>query len=231
MIQRRPFLHSATAGDVARLEKLLRDALAGTGFSRSGRLAVLNAACGRADETGALAAALGPAEIGFYLGIDLRPDAIADAARRWELPGGAIAFRTGDAAEIATMKHLPPFDLIFIRHQNYWDDPARWDRLLEILLNALAPGGLLACTSYFDREHHLARTALLTRGAEILRDVPHPATRPLPEAPGKSVDRHLALFRRPDRGGGLHPPGPILSTRDPAFPSPASVLPSRRLHT
>lgn len=195
MIQRRSFLHPATAGDVARLEKLLRDALVGIGFRPSGKLAVFNAACGRADETGVLVAALAPGEIGFYLGIDLRRNAIADAARRWGLPGGIIEFRTGDVAAIGEMKLAPKFDLIFIRHQNYWDDPPRWDRLLAILLAKLAPGGLLACTSYFDREHELVKAALATRGAEKLWDVRHPASRPLPDAPGKSVDRRLAIFR------------------------------------
>ena len=201
MIQRLPFSHPATAADVGRLCHLLRAALAGIRFHPTGKLAVLNLACGRADETGALAAALAPAEIGIYLGIDLRQDTIAEAARRWLLPGGLIEFRSGDAAAIDRMKLLPEFDFIFIRHQNYWDDPAPWDRLLSNALAALAPGGLLACTSYFDREHKLLKAALKTRGAEMLWDVRHPASRPLPDAPGKSVDRHLAVFRNPLTGG------------------------------
>ncbi|MEX1049492.1 MAG: class I SAM-dependent methyltransferase [Akkermansiaceae bacterium] len=194
MIQRLPFHYFGTAEDVGRLQTLLRRALDGLQFHRPGRLAVLNLACGRADETGALAAALAPAEIGHYLGIDLRPDAVAEAARRWELPGGTIEFRCGDAAALGEMKLLPPADFIFIRHQNYWHDPAVWDRLLTQALDALAPGGLLACTSYFDHEHALFRAALRTRGAALLWDVRHPDSRPLPDAAGKSVDRHLAMF-------------------------------------
>jgi SAM-dependent methyltransferase len=197
MIQRLPFSHPATAADVARLQVLLGEALTAVGFQRSGRIAVLNPACGRADETGALAAALGPADIGFYLGIDLRQDTVAEAARRWHLPGGLIEFRCGDASATHRMKLLPEFDFIFIRHQNYWDDPITWDRLLSNALAVLAPGGLLACTSYFDREHELLKAALKTRGAEILWDARHPASRPLPDAPGKSVDRHLAVFSTP----------------------------------
>ena len=197
MILRLPFSHPATAADVGQLCHLLRAALAGIRFQPIGKIAVLNLACGRADETGAIAAALAPAQIGIYLGIDLRQHTIAEAARRWHLPGGHVEFRCGDASAIDRMKLLPKFDFIFIRHQNYWDDPATWDRLLSNALAALAPGGLLACTSYFDREHKLLKAALKTRGAEILWDVRHPASRPLPDAPGKSVDRHLALFRNP----------------------------------
>jgi 2-polyprenyl-3-methyl-5-hydroxy-6-metoxy-1,4-benzoquinol methylase len=195
MIQRLPFHHPATDADVHRLRFLLRAALAGVGFHPAARIAVLNLACGRADETGALLAALAPAEISCYLGIDLRPDAISEAARRWTLPGGLIEFRCGDASTINRMKQLPEFDFIFIRHQNYWDDPATWDRLLSNALAALAPAGLLACTSYFDREHDLLKAALKTRGAEIVWDARHLASRPLHDACGKSVDRHLALFK------------------------------------
>jgi SAM-dependent methyltransferase len=194
VIQRLPFSHPPTAGDVARLEVLLRTALTGLHFHPLHPLAVLNLACGRADETGALADALAPLEIGHYLGIDLRPDTIAEAAKRWALPGGVIEFRCGDASAIDRMKLLPPFDLIFIRHQNYWNDAATWDRLLGNALAALAPGGLLACTSYFDREHELLKASLRTRGAELLWDARHPRSRPLPDVPGKSVDRWLAVF-------------------------------------
>lgn len=194
VIQRLPFRHSTTAGDVTRLQAILREALTTLRFHRLGKIAVLNLACGRADETGALAASLAPLEIGHYLGIDLRDDTIAEAAKRWSLPGGVIEFRSGDASAIDRMKQLPPFDFIFIRHQNYWNDPATWDRLLENALVALAPGGLLACTSYFDREHELMKASLITRGAEVLWDLRHPASRPLPDVPGKSVDRHLAIF-------------------------------------
>ena len=43
--------------------------------------------------------------------------------------------------------------------------------------------------------HLLLKAALKTRGAEMLWDTRHFASRPLPEVPGKSVDRHLAIFR------------------------------------
>lgn len=196
VIQRLPFQFPGTAGDVARLAGKLRHAFTAIGYPKTTRLSVLNLACGRADETGALAAAIAPAEIAHYLGIDLRPDAIADAARRWTLPGGTIEFRCGDASSIG--KQVSRIDLIFIRHQNYWDDPATWDCLLESALKALKPDGLLVCTSYFDREHELLLAALKTRGAEVLWNARASDSRALPDAPGKSVDRHLAVFRKPE---------------------------------
>ena len=196
VIQRRPFRYSGTDGDVVRLEKLLRDGLRAAEFFPIGRLAVLNLACGRADETGALAAALAPAEIGFYLGIDLRADAIAEAKVRWGLPDGEIEFRAGDAAATDRMRLLPEFNFIFIRHQNYWNEPTIWDRLLANALGKLKADGLLVCTSYFDREHELLLAALKTRGAELVANLRHAASRKLPEGKEKSVDRHLAIFRR-----------------------------------
>jgi len=194
--QRLPFQFPGTANDVARLSGRLRRAFSAVGFPKSTRLSVLNLACGRADETGALAAALAPVEIAHYLGIDLRPDAIAEAARRWTLPGGTLEFRCGDASAIDRL--VSQVDLIFIRHQNYWDDPPVWDRLLENALKSLKPDGLLVCTSYFDREHELLVAALKTRGAEVLWNVRAPDSRALPDAPEKSVDRHLVVFRKPE---------------------------------
>jgi SAM-dependent methyltransferase len=194
MIQRLPFGHPITAVDVARLETILREALVAVGFYRPGSLAVLNLACGRADETGALAAALSPMQIARYLGLDLRHSTIEEARKRWTLPGGQLEFLAGDGSAIHRLEQSRAWDLIFIRHQNFYHDPPRWDRLFGNALSALAPGGLLACTSYFDREHELMKASLRTRGASLLWDANPPGSRPLSDAPGKSVDRRLALF-------------------------------------
>lgn len=191
-----PFSHPTTAGDIHRLHRLLCESLNAVDFVAPAKLAVLNLACGRADETGAIAAALGSEKIQYYLGIDLRADTISEASRRWKSATGLVEFHCGDASSLHHMKSLPAFDFIFIRHQNYWDDPIPWDRLLTNALSALSPAGLLVCTSYFDREHDLLKAALKTRGAEILWDIRHLASRNLPEVRGKSVDRHLAIFRR-----------------------------------
>lgn len=193
-----PFSYPGIGEDVERLGGLLGLALRAATWEAPAKPAVLNLACGRADETGALLAALAPmaAEL-FYLGVDLRPAEIAEARARWipaAPPGWHLDFRAGDASRTDRMKQLPPFDFIFIRHQNYWHDPAVWTVLFRNALDALKPGGLLAVTSYFDREHALATTALTQTGARKLADVRNPRSRPLPDAPKKSVDRHLALF-------------------------------------
>ncbi len=200
VIQRLPFGHPAVAGDVIRLQGLLRDALTTIQYQPLGKISVLNLACGSADETGALVAALAPAEIGYYLGIDIRRNTLDEAERRWTTPRGTMEFRCADASSIDRMKQLPLFDFIFIRHQNYWFAPVTWDRLLENALAVLAPGGVLACTSYFDDEHDLLKVSLQTRGAEILWDVRHMESRVLPDVRGKSVDRRLAVFAQSSSG-------------------------------
>ena len=196
MIQRLPFRHPATFSDIQRLLIILREALHGVNYTAPEKISVLNLACGRADETGAIAAALGAQRLQFYLGIDLRAETISEASRRWKSETAIVEFRCGDASSIHRMESLPPLDLIFIRHQNYWDDPTTWDRLLTNALSLLGPEGLLICTSYFDREHDLLKAALKTQGCGILWDMRHLESRRLPEARGKSVDRHLAVFRR-----------------------------------
>ena len=196
MIQRLPFSYEGIDGDIRRLEVLLKEVFALAKVRFTGKVAVLNLACGRADETGVLAAALAPAEIGFYLGMDLRADAIADAKKRWELPGGEIDFREGNAAMIGRMEDLPEFDLIFIRHQNYWHEPMVWEGILDESLAALKDDGYLVCTSYFDMEHDLLLASLREKGAKLLANVRHPFSRELPDADGKSVDRWVAVFQK-----------------------------------
>ena len=193
-----PFTFPGIDADVRRLGALLALGLRAAGWEAPAKPAVLNLACGRADETGVLLAGLAPlaGEL-FYLGIDLRPPEIAEAKARWipaAPPGWQLDFRAGDASRTDRMKQLPPFDFIFIRHQNYWHDPGVWEQLYRNALGSLKPGGLLAITSYFDREHDLATACLLQCGASKQADLPHPHSRPLPDAPGKSVDRRLALF-------------------------------------
>jgi len=197
MIQQLPFRHAGTTGDVRSLRGQLGLLFrASPPPRRAGGLVVWNLACGRADETGALAAALAPAHIAHYLGIDLRDHCVDEARARWQLPGGTIEFLAGDAADIPRGAGPATADVIFIRHQNYWHDPPAWDRIFERALACLADDGLIACTSYFDREHELMLTAMKTLGARMTARFHNPKSRPLPDAPGKSVDRHLAAFSK-----------------------------------
>jgi SAM-dependent methyltransferase len=195
-----PFSYPGIAGEVRRLGSLLGLGLQAAGWRSPEPAAVLNLACGRADETGVLLGALAPfAREMFYLGIDLRPAEIAEARARWipAAPAGwQLDFRAGDASRTDRMKQLPPFDFIFIRHQNYWHDAAVWEVLFRNALDGLKPGGLLAITSYFDREHELAMACLSECGARKLADLRHPHSRPVDDAPNKSVDRRLAVFGR-----------------------------------
>jgi len=196
MIQRLPFSYDGIDGDIRRLGVLLDKVFTLAEVRLVGKIAVLNLACGRADESGVLAAAVAPAQIGFYLGMDLRTDTIAEARKRWELPGGEIDFREGNAAMIGRMEDLPEFDLIFIRHQNYWQEPMVWEGILDEALTAIKQGRYLICTSYFDTEHDLLLASLHEKGAKLLANVRHPFSRELPDAPGKSVDRCVAVFQK-----------------------------------
>ena len=75
-----PFSYPGIREDLTRLGDLLALALRTAGWRPPSRVAVLNLACGRADETGVLLPAIAPlADDLFYLGIDLRPVEIAEA--------------------------------------------------------------------------------------------------------------------------------------------------------
>ena len=194
-----PFSYPGIDGDIQRLDTLLALALKGVEWQTPEAPTILNLACGRADETGTLIRNLAPfATRLFYLGIDLRPPEIQEARSRWlptSLPGHDLDFRAGDASRTDRMTLLPPFDFIFIRHQNFWSDPEIWTRLYRNALAKLKPTGILMITSYFDREHELATACLQQLRAERIIHLPNPASRPLKDAPGKSVDRHLSAFR------------------------------------
>ena len=201
MIQRVPFSYPGIDGDTQRLRCLLGEVFELSGVKFRGKIAVLNLACGRADETGVLAEALRPAEIGFYLGVDLRAVDVQEAKRRWELPGGEIDFLEGNAAAVGRMEELPEFDLVFIRHQNYWTDPMVWEGILDEVFAALKEGGIFATTSYFDLEHELMLASVRTRQADVLANVRNTESRELPDAVGKSVDRWVGIFRKAARAG------------------------------
>lgn len=195
-----PFSYPGVAEDVVRLRSLLALGLRAAAWSPPPAPAILNLACGRADETGVLVELLAaPGAPLFLLGIDLRLAEIEEARSRWvpaSAPGQLLEFRCGDAARVDKMRSLPAFDFLFIRHQNFWSTVGDWTLLLTHALAVLQPSGVLVITSYFDKEHELASACLRQLGAELLADLPHPASRRLDDAPGKSVDRRLAVFRQ-----------------------------------
>jgi len=207
----RPFRLPGLAGGLERLRRLLALGLSAADWTCPPAPAILNLACGRADESGVVLETLAPrATRGLYLGIDLRAPEIDEARARWlpaAPPGWDLEFRCGDASQPERLRQLPPIDFALVRHQNFWNEPDTWTRLFAGALKRLAPRGLLAITSYFDHEHQLARACLLQLGAHPLADLRHPHSRALSDAPGKSVDRHLALFSREPPDISLKPRG------------------------
>lgn len=193
-----PYSFPGISEDVMRLKRLFENSLRLISWKPILAPRILNLACGRADETGTLLEVFCPqGAAGTYLGADLRHAEIQEARRRWSAlnsPQFAIEFLVADASSLHALPMQSKFDVIFLRHQNYWDAPAVWDAIFQHALGRLQEKGLLIFTSYFEREHELAIAALQTKGATLLVNVPHRDSRPLAEAPGKSVDRRLAIF-------------------------------------
>jgi SAM-dependent methyltransferase len=196
----RPFRYPKTREDLETLRELLQMGTQASGWKTTTAPTILTLACGRADETGVLAQTLVPrGGACFIFGLDLRPVEIAEARERWIPAAGPdqhVDFRVGNAAQLDRLGELPAFDFIFVRHQNFWHAPQVWTEIFRQALLHLKHGGQLAITSYFDREHALAKACLAQLEAEVVADFPNPRSRPLPDAHGKSVDRHLAFFRQ-----------------------------------
>lgn len=138
-------------------------------------------------------------------GIDMRAREIADAARRLG-KGGLIdpnagtkksfEFLTGDATKLSGHSELgEDFDVVFMRHQNYWNGERVWEEIFDEALKKLGQDGKLIITSYFDREHELALDALQNLGGELVVTQQNELSRDLP-TDGKSIDRHVAVFKR-----------------------------------
>lgn len=208
------FSFPGIAQDIVRLRELLRVSM--KLVDRAPRVCptILNLACGRADETGALIDAWSLAGSGGeYLGLDIRHAEILEARKRWGnswSPCGAVEFRVADVSLPHQLPRDKRYDFVFLRHQNFWDAPSTWDQIYRHALARLQPDGLLVFTSYFDREHELALAAVKTLGGSLWLDMPHAQSRALADAPGKSVDKRLAIFGLP---GGATPFSPQLSHR------------------
>ncbi|HRQ90783.1 MAG TPA: class I SAM-dependent methyltransferase [Bacteroidia bacterium] len=208
-------VQSANEEDLVRLKRMLRKVagrdpeLVKRRLERAGEARVLDLACGDCREArvlGDFAAELkGSAETTVSLtGIDVRAREIADAARkhgrrsRADDARGAREheFLVGDATRLNELRELgEDFDLVFLRHQNYWNGGRDWEEIFDHALSKLGPDGRLVITSYFDKEHSLALEAIQRLGGELVATESNPETRQL-ATPGKSVDRHMAMFRR-----------------------------------
>ena len=198
----RPFSYRETPEDLASLRSLL-EIHATPHFSPQlpPERNILNLACGRSDETGLLADLfchpLGEIQ---FTGIDIRPAELDEATARWSAqnqnsPNLRASFLNLDASKLPLLKQIPsPTHLAFFRHQNFWNGPKLWTSLFDHALHQLHPQGLLVITSYFDKEHLLALSALDSLGAHLLTTAKNPKSRPVIQTEGKSVDRHLAVF-------------------------------------
>lgn len=182
--------------DLRALDHLLR----GEVTPRLGRRAqarILDLACGRCDEAETLIQAVQDQTMGgsvSLVGADIRIREVLQAREQGrKLPA---EFLLEDATRLSHHRELGnDFDLVFLRHQNYWHDRETWKKIFDQGLVRLNENGLLVITSYFDKEHELALDALRRLGAEILVSKRNKASRSLPDAPGKSVDRWLAVAR------------------------------------
>lgn len=139
------------------------------------------------------------------LGIDVRAREIADANRRFKSGKESdrnlhkeYQFLTGDASKLDGHRALDEnFDVVFMRHQNYWNGKRTWEEIFEQALSKLNADGQLVITSYFDEEHRLAIEAIQKLGGQLIDSQQNLDSRELPTA-GKSIDRHVATFRRKD---------------------------------
>ncbi len=199
-----PFHSADLPEDMSVLRRALETTLAGIpGVNKAGtEQRILNLACGRADETGVLADVFGrDAERLEIVGADIRSAEIEEANLRWGTVKDSdmqTRFHVEDGKRfLATMSSSERFDLTFMRHQNFWNDPVLWGRMFEGALRQLSDDGLFVITSYFDMEHELACRKLTDLSAVKVADHRNTRSRELSETPGKSIDRHIAIFRRP----------------------------------
>jgi precorrin-6B methylase 2 len=215
-------IQKANEEDLKRLRKMLRT-VAGRDLEAVKRrleraakprpgadeIRVLDIACGECREAEVLgdfvAELKGTPEAAVKLtGIDVRAREIADAARtfgkrreaRDELGKREFEFLTGDATKLGDHAELGgDFDLVFLRHQNFWNGARDWEEIFDHALAKVGEEGRLVITSYFDKEHALALEAIQKLGGELIHTEFNEETRAL-ATPGKSVDRHVAMFRK-----------------------------------
>ncbi len=208
-------LKSANEEDLERLRRMLRK-VAGDDIETVRRrlesrdeARILDIACGDCREAEVLsdfvAELKGAPESAVKLtGIDVRAREIANAENKFGRRRGPdgkrgkreFEFLTGDATKLRGHAEMGDvFDLVFMRHQNYWNGDSTWEKIFDQALEKLGTDGRLVITSYFDKEHSLALEALQRLGGELIRTEFNPETRQL-STPGKSVDRHVAIFKR-----------------------------------
>jgi hypothetical protein len=187
---------SPIAQDMQVLRGLLQQTVAPHLRNARDDMRILNLACGQCDEAETLVNFAQSQTQGAVqlIGADIRIREILQArAQHSHLPA---EFLLEDATKLHHHKELgEDFNMVLLRHQNYWHGPELWKRIFEQGLARMDENGLLVITSYFDKEHQLALEALDKLGAELITTHSNMDSRQL-LTPGKSVDKHIAVFRR-----------------------------------
>ncbi|WP_395735862.1 methyltransferase domain-containing protein [Prosthecobacter sp.] len=186
------------AEDMQKLKSLLHESLAPHLPPAQKDMRILNLACGRCDEAetliqvGADLTQGGDVEM---VGADIRIREIRQARETHaHLP---TQFLIEDATKIDQHKELgDDFNMVFLRHQNFWHGQELWKKIFDQGIAKLRPDGMLVITSYFDVEHRLALRALESLGMEVISNKRNKESRALKDAPGKSVDRWVAVLRQ-----------------------------------
>ena len=186
--------------DLEKLEDNLRNLL-DPHVAQKDHLTLLNIACGRGDETGVLSKILSEKSKSAHIqGLDIRAAQIDQANSRWksslEKTRTTTDFITHRGDQLDELSEIDEPDIAFLRHQNFWNDRPVWTKIFDQALDKLSEDGHLVITSYFDKEHALATEALRSLGAIEVGSIVNPNSRLLSDAPGKSVDKHLAIFKK-----------------------------------
>jgi len=186
--------------DLDKLEGNLRKLL-DPHVAQKDHLNLLNIACGRGDETGVLSKILSEKSKSAHIqGLDIRAAQIDQANSRWksslEKTRTTTDFITHRGDQLDELSEIDEPDIAFLRHQNFWNDRPVWTKIFDQALDKLSEDGHLVITSYFDKEHALATEALRSLGAIEVGSIVNPNSRILSDAPGKSVDKHLAIFKK-----------------------------------
>ena len=140
------------------LKKVLHDDEGARRALQSGEEArILDVACGACVEAETLSDVLaelkdgGSDEAAVKLtGIDMRAREIADAQLRFDKLQGSreFEFLTGDATKLEGHRELgEDFDLVFMRHQNFWNGRQTWEEIFDQSLGKLSEDGRLVIRS------------------------------------------------------------------------------------
>ncbi len=185
--------------DLCKLKLLLKLLITENFTANYSSLRCLNLACGRADESGILNEILAPLSASIeIIGIDIRERELETARTRWKSdPLTSYIFLNHDATKLHLIAELAqPFDIIILRHQNFWNGAQTWKNIYDSALKRLSATGILVITSYFDQEHIQAMEAIQSLGATLIKTMQNQQSRILMKSPLKSVDRHIALFKK-----------------------------------